>query len=61
MKKIARYVLTASALIAGGTAFALDVDAHLNLEGNLANGGKGTSTGVSDIGWRIPFGIDIKL
>ena len=49
MKKIARYVLTASALIAGGTAFALDVDAHLNLEGNLANGGKGTSTRFIEI------------
>ena len=52
MKKIARYVLTASALIAGGTAFALDVDAHLNLEGNLANGGKGTSTRFIEINER---------
>ncbi len=39
----------AAALMAGGAAAALEVDAHLNLEGNLANGGDSSSTRFIEI------------
>ncbi|WP_191016655.1 hypothetical protein [Treponema zioleckii] len=50
MKKTKLYASLLSCLaVAGSGAFALDVDAKFNIEGNLANGGKGTSTRFIEI------------
>ena len=48
-KNMTKCMAIAAAMILSNAAFAIDVDARINLEGNIANGGKGTSTRFIEI------------